>query len=296
MPRDKDLKRVVRKRMSESGERYTEARAAIRPGSGPSAATAGRAPKEASSTGLVEVEIPSHGGIQLQLATGQHFVVLKERGGDRFLSIFIGITEANAIAVELMAWPMPRPLTSDLMVSSIRALGGEVARVVIPRVDGAGTFYAEVQVHRDGTPLPPLDARPSDALGVAVRTGAPVFVAAEVMDARGGAEAALVGAVAAMGVRVRSASGTDVRSTVYTPMVDATHVVVDTADKRVVALLGYPEAPSEQPAVGALLTLPTAAGARSYRVDAVEPAGDGLTRLRVTPEEREAGLEHPTGA
>ena len=293
MPREKDLKRVVRKRMATSGERYTEARAAVRPRAEASAAAARQAKKEPSSGELVEVEIPPHGGIRIQLATGQHFVVLKERGGDRLLSICIGMAEANAIAVELAAWPLPRPLTSDLMVSSIRALGGEVARVVITRVDDAGTFYAEVQIHRDGTTLPSLDARPSDALGVAVRTGAPVFVAAEVMDARRGGEDALADAVAAMGVTVRSASGTDVRSTAFTPMVEPTHLVVDTTHKRVVALLRYPEAVSEQPAAGTQLTLPTAAGQRVYRVQAVEPAGDGLIQLRVAPDEDNSGLVAP---
>ena len=291
MPRDKDMKRVVRKRMATSGERYTEARAAIRPHNTARPGAAGQSRKQGSSGELIEFEIPPHGGIRINLATGQHFVVLNERGGERILSICIGMTEANAIAVELAAWPLPRPLTSDLMVSSIRALGGDVARVVITRVDDAGTFYAEVQVHRDGMALPPLDARPSDALGVAVRTGAPVFVAAEVMDASGGAEDALAGAVAAMGVTVRAASGTDVRSTVYTPMVEPTHVVVDTSHKRVVALLRYPEAASEQPAAGSLLTLPTAMGERVYRVAAVEPTGDGLIRVRVAPHENETEVE-----
>lgn len=292
MPREKDLKRVVRKRMATSGERYTEARSAIRP----RAAAAAQARNDASSGALVQVEIPPHGGIRIQLATGQHFVVLKERDGDRALSICIGMAEANAIAVELAAWPLPRPLTSDLMVSSIRALGGKVARVVITRVDDAGTFYAEVQIQRDGTTLPPLDSRPSDALGVAVRVGAPVFVASEVLELRGGTEDALADAVAAMGVTVRAASGTGVRSTVYTPIVEPTHVVVDTSQKRVVALLRYPEAESERPAAGTRLTLPTAAGERVYRVEAVEPAGDGLIRLRVVLDEDNAGLEPPVGA
>ena len=294
MPREKDLKRVVRRRMSESGERYTEARAALRPRSETSVAATGQGRDQASSTRLVEVEIPPHGGIWMQLATGQHFVVLKERDGDRFLSIFIGITEANAIAVVLSAWPISRPLTSDLIVSSIRALGGDVARVVITRVDDAGVFYAEVQVHHSGSALPPLDARPSDALGVAVRTGAPVFIASEVMDARGGPEDSLAGTVVAMGAQVRSASGTEVRGTVYRPMVEPTHVVFDTAHKRVVALLGYPAAASEQPAAGTVLTLPTGAGELAYRVQAVEPAGDGLIRLTVAPEEDDAGLGHTT--
>lgn len=293
MPREKDLKRVVRKRMAMSGERYTEARAAIRPRAEASAAAAGQVKQEPSSGELVEVEIPPHGGIRIQLSTSQHFVVLKERGGDRVLSICIGMAEANAIAVELAAWPLPCPLTSDLMVSSIRALGGEVARVVITRVDDAGTFYAEVQIQRDGTTLPPLDSRPSDALGVAVRVCAPVFVASEVMELRGGTEDALAGAVAAMGVTVRAASGTGVRSTVYTPIVEPTHVVVDTSHRRVVALLRYPDAESERPAAGTMLTLPTAAGERAYRVEAVEPAVDGLIRLRVAPDENNSGLVPP---
>ena len=249
MPRDKDMKRVVRKRMATSGERYTDARAAIRPNTTASVRAAGQAKKQASAGKLVEFEIPPHGGIRINLATGQHFVVMKERGGERILSICIGMAEANAIAVELAAWPLPRP-------------------------------------------LPPLDARPSDALGVAVRTSAPVFVAAEVMDASGRAE----DAVAAMGVTVRAASGAGVRSTVYTPMVQPTHVVVDTSHKRVVALLRYPEAASEQPAAGTLLTLPTTAGERVYRVESVEPTGDGLIRVRVAPNEKEAGLEEPGSA
>ena len=152
-----------------------------------------------------------------------------------------------------------------------------------------------MQIHRDGTTLPPLDARPSDALGVAVRTGAPVFVAAQVMDAHGSGEDALADAVTAMGVTVRSASGTDVRSTAFTPMVEPTHVVVDTTHKRVVALLRYPEAALEKPAAGTQLTLPTAAGEQVYRVEDVEPAGDGLIRLRVAPDETNFRLVPPAG-
>lgn len=296
MPREKDLKRVVRRRMAESGERYTEARAAIRPHD-VRRSEAPAQPAEFAAAGLVEVEIPPHGGIRLHLATGQHFVVLKQRGGDRSLPIWIGISEANAIAVTLSGWTVPRPLTSDLMVSTIRALGGEVDRVVIPRVEG-GTFYAEVHVRREGSSLPPMDARPSDALGVAVRTGAPIFVADDVMDASPAAQQSLSDAVDALDVRIRTASGTDVRGTAYAPLVSPTHMVVDVANERVVALLRFAPESSERPSAGTLLNLGTASVERRYRVEAVEPGSDGLVRLLVALAEPapDGGPELPRSA
>ncbi|MGH7687865.1 MAG: bifunctional nuclease family protein [Candidatus Dormibacteria bacterium] len=273
MPRDKDLKRVVRTRMAKSGERYTEARAAIHPGKG-------RTGKGSMVSGLVEVEIPAD-GIRVHLATGQHCVVLTERGGARSLPIWIGITEANAIAVALSGMAVSRPLTSDLIVSTIRALGGEVDRVVITRVSD-GVFYAEVQVRREGSAVPAMDARPSDALGVAVRTGAPILVAAEVMDADAPRGEMLPDAVSVLGVRVRQATGADITSTLYTPVDAPTHIVVDAADHRVLALLRFPAEASEQPVPGTLLRLGMGTGAKAFRVEAVDPAVDGLVRLRVT--------------
>lgn len=135
MPRDKDVKRVVRKRMAETGERYTEARAAIRPDvEGQS--SAGRETRgHAGQSDLVDVEIPAHGGVRVQLATGQHYVEMKERAGNRSLPICIGMAEANAIAVPLTPWKVQRPLTADLMTSTIGTLGGEVERVVITRFE-----------------------------------------------------------------------------------------------------------------------------------------------------------------
>lgn len=281
MPRDKDLKRVVRKRMAASGERYTEARAAIRPSDRPTVEV-NQAEEMVSPAGLVEVEIP-HDGIRVHVGTGQHFVVLKQRDRDRSLTIWIGITEANAIAVALTGWTVQRPLTSDLIVSTIRALGGDVERVVIPRFDN-GTFYAEVHVRRDGAALAPMDARPSDALGVAVRTGARIFVADDVMDARSPGREVLPDAVDVLSVRARTSRGTEVRGAAYSPIASPTHIVVDAVSARAIALLRVPSEASEQPSTGTLLSLQTATGVQAYRVDSVELGSDGLVRLGVVVE------------
>lgn len=277
MPRDKDVKRVVRKRMAETGERYTEARAAIRPAGKQRASRKREARVEAGS--LVAVEIPVHGGVRVQLATGQHFVVMKERGGTRSLPIWIGVAEANAIAVPLMQLKLERPLTADLMTSTIRALGGEVERVVITRF-ARGCFFAEVHVRRDGALLAPVDARPSDALGIAVRTQAPIFVAAEVMDACGTELEDEFGAVALGHARVQAEGGAVTPSTSYTPVRTPTHILIDVAGDRVVTMLRFPPDVAKQPEAGTLLTVGTPQDSREYRVISVEPDAGGLTRLR----------------
>jgi len=118
----------------------------------------------------------------------QRVVVLREEGGDRVLPIWMGAGEGNALAVRLHAAPPPRPLTADLMAELVRTLGGRVERVAVTRLEEM-TFYATVTIEgRD------IDARPSDAINLAVRTGAPIVVAPEVLDAAGVAGDALVAA------------------------------------------------------------------------------------------------------
>lgn len=263
MPRDKDVKRVVRKRMAATGERYTEARTKIGAGGEP------RSPAKRKSTGpdghaeLIEVDIPVRGGIRMDLRTGQHFVVMKERDSERSLPIWIGMTEANAIAVVLNQMSLERPLTADLLSSTIRAVGGEVERVVITRFD-SGCFYAEVAVRRAGELPIVMDARPSDALGIAVRTAAPIFVAADVMARCGSTFDALPTAET------------------RTPFAEPNpHVVVEAATDNVLLGLDLARGVARMPEVGALLTLGTPEASRQYRVVAVEPAADGPTRLVV---------------
>lgn len=113
---------------------------------------------------------------------GQPVMLLKEQKGERVLAIFIGHPEGNALAAQLAGMKTPRPLTQDLMVGLVEAAGACIERVCIARFgDNNNTFSATVGVAADGQ-WREVDARPSDALNLAVRVGAPVFVDAEVMD------------------------------------------------------------------------------------------------------------------
>src|SRR5437016_1269218 len=114
-----------------------------------------------------------------KLVWDQRIVVLREKEGPRRLPIWMGAGEGNALALRLHDASTPRPVTADLMADLVRVLGGAVERVAVTKLK-AKTFYAEVTV--DGKTL---DARPSDAINLAVRTGAPVLVSATVLDEAG---------------------------------------------------------------------------------------------------------------
>lgn len=114
---------------------------------------------------------------------GYRTVLLKEREGERVLPIFIRAHEGDLLAAGLRGWSQPRPMGPDLTSELLKVAGVRVQRVVIERVEDI-TFYATVTVTADGESHE-LDARPSDALNLAVRVGAPVFVAAEVIDQGG---------------------------------------------------------------------------------------------------------------
>ena len=111
---------------------------------------------------------------------GQPVMLLKEQKGERVLAIFIGHPEGNALALELAGVELPRPLTQDFMVRLVEATGGRVERVCINRF-GDNTFHAAVAIAA-GSDWQEVDARPSDALNLAVRVGAPAYVDADVMD------------------------------------------------------------------------------------------------------------------
>ena len=114
---------------------------------------------------------------------GAYALVLGEVGGNRRLPIIIGAFEAQAIALELEKIQPPRPMTHDLIRSLFDALGAEVTDVVIDDLR-EGTFFAKIRYGADGDEAT-LDARPSDAVALAVRTDAPLFVAASVLDEAG---------------------------------------------------------------------------------------------------------------
>jgi uncharacterized protein len=107
-------------------------------------------------------------------------VLLKEKVGERVLPIWVGAFEGDALALQLGGETTPRPLTPDLMARVIEALGGRIEQVAITQLT-ENTFYALVALAVDGR-HEELDARPSDAINLAARVGAPIYVAEDVMD------------------------------------------------------------------------------------------------------------------
>ena len=121
----------------------------------------------------IRIEVPSHTPILL----------LKEEEGDRYLPIWIGASEATAIAVAKDGIEPQRPMTHDLLRTIVEQLGATVDRVVVTGLD-AGTFYADLILDRDGEEFT-ISSRPSDAIALAARAESPVFASAEVLDEAG---------------------------------------------------------------------------------------------------------------
>lgn len=107
-------------------------------------------------------------------------VILRDADGEQILPIWIGVFEANAIAMSLEGVQPPRPMTHDLLLSSMELMGAEVERIVIVDLR-ENTFFALIHLSHHGEPLE-IDARPSDALALAVRAGVPFYVRQLVLD------------------------------------------------------------------------------------------------------------------
>jgi len=119
-------------------------------------------------------------GLMLDPVSNSPIVVLKDEEEKFFLPIWVGIFEANAIALQLENVTTPRPMTHDLLRNMISELDAQVIRVVINDLRDS-TFFAQIRLITGGRTLE-LDARPSDAIALALRTEAPIFVAQEVLD------------------------------------------------------------------------------------------------------------------
>lgn len=126
---------------------------------------------------MIRVQVDS---IRFSLLMQQRIVVLREQSSRRYVTIWIGPFEADAIALALQGHQPPRPMTHDLLFSTITALHGSIKQIVVNDFHD-GTFYARIHIDHDGRTLE-LDSRSSDAIALAVRADVPIFVADHVMD------------------------------------------------------------------------------------------------------------------
>jgi bifunctional DNase/RNase len=129
---------------------------------------------------LIEVFVES---IRVNMANYKRVVMLKEKHSTRYLPIWIGHFEADAIAIPMQKVPVSRPLTHDLLRLAISALGARLERVIINDLADE-TFYAKLILDQDGKAIE-VDARPSDAIALAIRTEVPIFVEEKVLDTAG---------------------------------------------------------------------------------------------------------------
>ena len=129
---------------------------------------------------MLELEIES---IRVRQETQQRAVVLKVKDSDLYLPIFIGQFEVEAIRFKLMGVEVQRPMTHDLLGSIIGDLGGTIHSIVVSELKN-DTFFAKIVIDSNGT-LIEIDARPSDALALAVRSEAPIYAEDEVVEKAG---------------------------------------------------------------------------------------------------------------
>jgi len=129
---------------------------------------------------MIKVSIDS---VRISLMTQSRVVVLREVGSQRYLPIWIGAPEADAITLRLQGIQVDRPLTHDLLFNTIKTLGAVVEYVVVTELRN-DIFYAEIVLEVNEEEVR-IDSRPSDALALAVRAEVPIYVAEEVMDEAG---------------------------------------------------------------------------------------------------------------
>jgi uncharacterized protein len=128
-------------------------------------------------TDEIEMAVES---VRVHMPTGRHVLVMREAGRGRLLMIWVGPWEASAIAMKLQGLTPERPLTHDLLASILQELGANLDRVVISDLADE-TFHARLLLSGEGGARE-IDARPSDAIALAVRLGTPIFATGDVLD------------------------------------------------------------------------------------------------------------------
>lgn len=129
---------------------------------------------------MLEMAIDS---IRVSLMNYQRVVILKQKDGDRYLPIWIGPHEADAIAVKLQDVSVSRPMTHDLLEKVIAAMGGALRHIVVTDLQN-DTFYAKLTLDANGDSME-VDSRPSDAIALAVRSKVPIYVEETVLEKAG---------------------------------------------------------------------------------------------------------------
>lgn len=129
---------------------------------------------------MVEMGVES---IRVSMMNYQRVVILKEKHGERYLPIWIGPAEADAIAMKLHSVNVPRPLTHDLMNSVISCLGASIDSIIVTDLIN-DTFYAKILLNVNGGQME-IDSRPSDAIALAVRVDSPIFADEAVLSKAG---------------------------------------------------------------------------------------------------------------
>jgi bifunctional DNase/RNase len=123
-------------------------------------------------------------GLMIDPITNMPIVILKDKAGERVLPIWVGVFEANAIALQIENISTPRPMTHDLIKNILTEIEAEVQRIVVSDLRD-NTFYAMIYLDRDGETIA-IDARPSDAIALALRTRSPIFVEDSVVESAKG--------------------------------------------------------------------------------------------------------------
>jgi len=123
-------------------------------------------------------------GLMIDPITNMPIVILKDKEGDRVLPIWVGVFEANAIALQIENISTPRPMTHDLLRNILSEIEADVQRIVVCELKD-NTFYAMIYLDCEGQTMA-VDARPSDAIALALRTKAPIFVEDDVVESAKG--------------------------------------------------------------------------------------------------------------
>jgi bifunctional DNase/RNase len=125
-------------------------------------------------------------GLTLDPLSNMALVILRDLEGNKALPIWVGIPEANAIALEIEQVPTPRPMTHDLIKNLLDSINASVTRVVVNDLRDS-TFYATISLSLHGKEFQ-IDARPSDAIAVALRVKAPIYATLDVIERAGSIE------------------------------------------------------------------------------------------------------------